>query len=88
MIEIKHVCDLCALGITESELCYVGVRKCKKNGVYSCFRNREAEEKEKALDKACERLEIEHRYESDGLQTKEDWKEWCLDESYKKTSSS
>lgn len=35
---------------------------------------------ERALDKACERLEIEHNYPYDDLQTKEDWKEWCLDE--------
>lgn len=81
MNEVKHVCDLCALGIPEDKTCYVGVDRCLKNGIYTQFRNRETEQLERALDKACEILEIEHNYPFDDLQTKEDWKEWCLDES-------
>lgn len=38
------------------------------------------EAKDKALDKACEQLEMYKTYEFDDLQTKEDYKEWCENE--------
>lgn len=96
MNEVKHVCDLCSLGIPESELCYVGIHECKKNGVYMFFKNREAEEKERELDKACEMLadsnfdcplerfgcKLERcEYNCDNDKNGECWKEYLLNES-------
>lgn len=57
-MKITSVCDLCALGIPEDKTCYVGVRKCLKNGVYTEFRNREAEQKDRIIQKAIESLEL------------------------------
>ena len=40
MSEVRCVCDLCAIGIQQDKMCYIGVQQCFKNGVYTKYKSR------------------------------------------------
>lgn len=50
MSEVRCVCDLCAIGIQQDKMCYIGVQQCFKNGVYTIYEKRINCAKEKEIE--------------------------------------